>query len=1364
MLGRTGALLLALGFVGCTATGSVAPPVTAYPLASYQEKSAVFTLLAGDTAVPVQHYHDYHYAHFEMTQMENPLELRVSSADAVLTEWTISPRSFGIAAETCAGSNDAALCFNVTAGNEQPNYLILQLNALQKLVIMIEEGAERVPAHGIDVRAPPFNADPTGVMDATMALQKAIDTAASRRVPVVLRNGTFLVSTPALLLRNHSDFFVAADAVMRSTSDISKLPPPDPKSASCFLDPMIMLQDVGDVTLRGRGTIDASGIALMQKKIGKGCKMKKPGFLYRRRIISSVYSKVEAGSPGAAHHGGRFSNIRIEGLTLRDATTWTAVAEKVANYTVFEVKVLNHHNASVFKIENDGLDLVANTDSSVDRCLVITCDDAMCSKSSEKDAGVDNVAFTNNIAFSWCAGQKAGMQAESAHQNVLFRNNDVVQARRGVVVEVTEGTETLRSVTFRGVRVETLVRTAGKTPQAIEVNAATAAIKNVSLFDVRVAGIAAARKDGDKEGAVWIHGKSAMKEDVEGVHFHGLRLDGATVLNAKAANLTAENAKDITFVRDARARHAAGGAAHGELLVSVAPSDCEPKDDCHAALGAAVARCRAHGPSCAVELAPGTYVVRCPDAPRPSSARTDAPAVSLDGLRGPVRFGGVEGRPRPLLLVDYVHGGCGAVVAANSSDVTVQQLVIDALRLPFTVATLADDATASTVSLALEGGAALGADRAAIYAWNATRWPWLASPFVTSAVVPFGTRATRQMPSAGLVGVHSATLEAATGVLRLSFPRGSRDTPDARLRAGLRRGQRVFVQHFENMQSWGVHGRNVSGTTTVSGVSLLSIAGMGFRCDLCTGTYLLEGSDIGIKPDSARPMSITADGVHLMHHHGAIHVRHSSVQGQGDDGLNVHGNFIVLDGLVGNGSVSYIDETGPGWLTAAPTFFGGDAVRFFSRRTLQALQGGGSRIVSATPSRITFDAAPPPGLRRFDMLLSARRVSSLSITDSFFGNSNARGAVISADGVLVRNSTFANLTLAAIAFFDGGCGAQPAAPNCPWCGDYTEGPFSANVTIVDNTFVACASEAAVGVANRGVVQLAGCVPLGACGISGGEARGFPDPVPFSFTPGAVARAQPFEPGGAVNVEALRYYVGAADANHSTAGTALGIFGRVGGANWTLLAGVDGGASWRRDGAWLRAPLRRALPLPANGTYLLAHWAPRGQTWRAAAVSPGYRLELDAPAGLPTTVSTGTAWANCTDSGLPVMAEWSPVGGWCDCGGTLPPPIESKPDDHGRGRITEPGALLQGHQVFTDVTLANNSFVAPPGSWHNSFVHAGAVAGLRIVGNRMARPSTPAATAVNDDSGRGSAPSVPVIHPAAPDVVVYSSVDVEHKGT
>ena len=119
----------------------------------------------------------------------------------------------------------------------------------------------------------------------------------------------------------------------------------------------------------------------------------------------------------------------------------------------------------------------------------------------------------------------------------------------------------------------------------------------------------------------------------------------------------------------------------------------------------------------------------------------------------------------------------------------------------------------------------------------------------------------------------------ADGVLTIEFL-------DNRSLASLRKGERIFLKHFGNMQSWGVHGRNVSGMA-LTNVTLWSVSGMGYRCDLCLGRYSLADSDIAIKPGTDRPMSITADAVHFMHHAGHIELRRSSFEGGGDDGFNV---------------------------------------------------------------------------------------------------------------------------------------------------------------------------------------------------------------------------------------------------------------------------------------------------------------------------------------------------------------------------------------------------------------------------------------------------------------------------------------------
>eukprot|EP01047_Picozoa_sp_COSAG01_P043236 COSAG01_NODE_3828_length_5655_cov_3.721742_9_plen_104_part_00 len=62
------------------------------------------------------------------------------------------------------------------------------------------------------------------------------------------------------------------------------------------------------------------------------------------------------------------------------------------------LKVLNWQNASVIKIENDGLDLVSSSHSLVEGCLVVTCDDAMCAKATLAHPGpMTNATFTGNV-------------------------------------------------------------------------------------------------------------------------------------------------------------------------------------------------------------------------------------------------------------------------------------------------------------------------------------------------------------------------------------------------------------------------------------------------------------------------------------------------------------------------------------------------------------------------------------------------------------------------------------------------------------------------------------------------------------------------------------------------------------------------------------------------------------------------------------------------------------------------------------------------------------------------------------------------------------------------------------------------------
>ena len=77
---------------------------------------------------------------------------------------------------------------------------------------------------------------------------------------------------------------------------------------------------------------------------------------------------------------------------------------------------------------------------------------------------------------------------------------------------------------------------------------------------------------------------------------------------------------------------------------------------------------------------------------------------------------------RPSLLIDYAGGGgCAGIVAANATDVRVQNLILDAYRAPFTVGRLVGDGSATSVSFTPE--AQIGDRPGLLYRWNSTRWP-----------------------------------------------------------------------------------------------------------------------------------------------------------------------------------------------------------------------------------------------------------------------------------------------------------------------------------------------------------------------------------------------------------------------------------------------------------------------------------------------------------------------------------------------------------------------------------------------------------------------------------------------------------------
>ena len=445
--------------------------VSAVPLPS--RSSAASTVA---TKMPCYAEHDYHVAHFTAT---SAVEIAVSLSNQGVADCAVRPRRLALRAREGEGGTAV---FEIPAPSTRPFYLMVECSGVDDKLLVLVDAPMPVPATppgAARVSVLDFHADPSGVKDSTAAIQHALDVP---KTTLVLVPAGHFMTTDTLVVRSNTTLFLQAGAVIRSTSNRSRLPKPRGSCAGNLVSMMSLAPGAQNVAITGLGRLDANGFQLMQRDVTGNCSAAK-GWLHRRRVLDSA-------SGGTAHR-----DIAISGIVLADSTTWTLAIEDVDNMVVNRVKVLNHKNVTQAKIENDGLDLISTRDAVVSWNFVITVDDAMCAKASS--TAVRNVTFSDNVVFSSCGGNKAGMQANAPFGDVRFVRTDVLHARRGIIVQSTTGDHTMRGVEFRDVVVENLFVSDGHTPiTPVAILADSSSISNVSVVGCILPRAPAGPRDG----------------------------------------------------------------------------------------------------------------------------------------------------------------------------------------------------------------------------------------------------------------------------------------------------------------------------------------------------------------------------------------------------------------------------------------------------------------------------------------------------------------------------------------------------------------------------------------------------------------------------------------------------------------------------------------------------------------------------------------------------------------------------------------------------------------------------------------------------------------------------------------------------
>jgi len=207
------------------------------------------------------------------------------------------------------------------------------------------------------------------------------------------------------------------------------------------------------------------------------------------------------------------------------------------------------------------------------------------------------------------------------------------------------------------------------------------------------------------------------------------------------------------------------------------------------------------------------------------------------------------------------------------------------------------------------------------------------------------------------------------------------------------------------------------------------------------------------KPGTSRLMSTTADGTHFINCSGTIELRDCTLAGEGDDHLNIHGQYQFVEKRLDDHTIEarigtragfgqWSDCWVYGWAVEPEP---GDRVEFFRANNLRPF--GEAEIESVDfkrqtgHSRITFKQRLPMQLQEEDVFQDRNLIPRLRVSGCTFGPNRARGTLVTTRDAVIENNTFDRV------------GGTAIFVCCEV--DWLEAPAPSNILVRNNKFQDC---------------------------------------------------------------------------------------------------------------------------------------------------------------------------------------------------------------------------------------------------------------------------------------------------------------------
>ena len=261
----------------------------------------------------------------------------------------------------------------------------------------------------------------------TQALQAAVDACyEGGGGQVIVPAGTYLTQT--LVLKSNVCLHLEAGSVLLASKDASGYPvicPTPFGNHPGHIQAVLWAEKANNVAVTGLGAVDGGCNSPLTVSGSKDMTFR-PALVFFRDC----------------------NNVRFQDVTLRWSDFWTLHMLRCNDVHVRGVTIRSHPG----RINTDGIDPDGCRNVIISDCLIETCDDCICIKSTEGDL-CENITIANCVVSSRCAALKIGTEAIGDIRNITFNNCVVHDSSVALALYMKDGS-TYENMIFSNIIVD----------------------------------------------------------------------------------------------------------------------------------------------------------------------------------------------------------------------------------------------------------------------------------------------------------------------------------------------------------------------------------------------------------------------------------------------------------------------------------------------------------------------------------------------------------------------------------------------------------------------------------------------------------------------------------------------------------------------------------------------------------------------------------------------------------------------------------------------------------------------------------------------------------------------------------------------